>query len=286
MTGSPNLKTKDRSPLLQTGRAAIMGILNVTPDSFSDGGLFLGVDEAVDHAARMIDEGADIIDIGGESTRPGATPVNVDEEMRRVIPIIEGLVRRFDVAISIDTSKAMVMDAAVNAGATMINDVHALTEKDALSIAAELNVPVCLMHMQGQPGTMQLNPVYEDVTASIREYLSQRVTACIEAGLDIKNLILDPGFGFGKSQKQNFTLLNELQSVRSHGLPILAGLSRKSVIGQALGLAVDDRVSASIALALLAVRNGANIVRVHDVKATTEAIRIMEVVEKVGKESS
>jgi len=276
----------DGSPLLQTGRAAIMGILNATPDSFSDGGLFLAVDEAVDRVARMVDEGADIIDIGGESTRPGASPINADEEMQRVIPIIEGLVRRFDVTISIDTSKAMVMEAAVNAGAGLINDVRALTEENALSVAARLNVPVCLMHMRGQPGTMQLNPVYEDVTATIRDFLSQRVAACVEAGLDINKLILDPGFGFGKTKKQNFTLLNELKQIRIHGLPILAGLSRKSVIEQTLGLAINDRVYASIALALLAVRNGANIVRVHDVKATTDAIRMMEAVEKGRKQST
>jgi len=278
------LTKADGSPLLQTGRAAIMGILNATPDSFSDGGLFLAVDAAVDHVAMMIDEGADIIDIGGESTRPGAAPVNADEEMQRVIPIIEGLARRFDVTISIDTSRALVMEAAVNAGAGMINDVRALTEEGALSAAAELNVPVCLMHMQGQPGTMQLNPVYEDVTANVRDYLSQRVAACAAAGLDINNLILDPGFGFGKTQKQNFTLLNELQKVRSHDLPILVGLSRKSVIEQTLGLAVNDRTYASIALALLAARNGANIVRVHDVKATIDALRMAEAVEKVRKE--
>ena len=278
------LTKADGSPLLQTGRAAIMGILNATPDSFSDGGLFLAVDAAVDHVAMMIDEGAEIIDIGGESTRPGAAPVNADEEMQRVIPIIEGLARRFDVTISIDTSRALVMEAAVNAGAGMINDVRALTEEGALSAAAELNVPVCLMHMQGQPGTMQLNPVYEDVTANVRDYLSQRVAACAAAGLDINNLILDPGFGFGKTQKQNFTLLNELQKVRSHDLPILVGLSRKSVIEQTLGLAVNDRTYASIALALLAARNGANIVRVHDVKATIDALRMAEAVEKVRKE--
>ena len=278
------LTKADGSPLLQTGRAAIMGILNATPDSFSDGGLFLAVDEAIDHVAGMIDEGADIIDVGGESTRPGAAPVNADEEMQRVIPIIEGLVRRFDVTISIDTSRALVMDAAVNAGAGMINDVRALTEEGALGAAAELNVPVCLMHMQGQPGTMQHNPVYENVTANVRDYLSQRVAACVAAGLDINNLILDPGFGFGKTQKQNFTLLNELQKVRSHDLPILVGLSRKSVIEQTLGLAVNDRIYASIALALLAARNGANIVRVHDVKATIDALRMAEAVEKVRKE--
>ena len=280
------LTRTDGSPLLQTGRAAIMGILNATPDSFSDGGLFLAVDEAIDHASGMIDEGADIIDVGGESTRPGASPVNADEEMQRVIPIIEGLARRFDVMISIDTSKALVMDAAVDAGAGMINDVRALTEEGALGAAAELNVPVCLMHMQGQPGTMQHNPVYEDVTTNVRDYLSQRVAACVAAGLDISNLILDPGFGFGKTQEQNFTLLNELEQIRIHPLPILAGLSRKSVIEQTLGLGVNDRVYASLALALLAVRNGASIIRVHDVKATVDAIRMVEAVEVDKRKST
>jgi dihydropteroate synthase len=277
------LTKADGSPLLQRGRTAIMGILNATPDSFSDGGLFLAVDEAVDRVASMLDEGADIIDIGGESTRPGAAAVNAEEEMQRVIPILEELVKRFDVMISIDTSKAQVMNAAVNAGAGMINDVRALTQGDALSMAAKLKVPVCLMHMQGQPADMQSNPQYEDVTRNVRDYLSQRVDACVDAGLDINDLILDPGFGFGKTQKQNFTLLNELQSVRSHDLPILAGLSRKSVIGQTLGLDVNDRVYASIALTLLAVRNGANMVRVHDVKASNDAIRMAEAVEKVRK---
>ncbi|MEA1888834.1 MAG: dihydropteroate synthase [Pseudomonadota bacterium] len=279
------LAKADGSLLLQTGRAAIMGILNATPDSFSDGGLFLAVDDAIDHVAGMIEEGADIIDIGGESTRPGAAAVSADEEMQRVIPIIEGLAKRFDVLISIDTSKALVMNAAVQAGAGMINDVRALNEKGALSTAAELNVPVCLMHMQGQPGTMQHNPVYDDVTTDIRDYLSQRVANCVEAGLDISNLILDPGFGFGKTRKQNFTLLNQLEQIRVHNLPVLAGLSRKSVIEQTLGLGVNDRVYASIALTLLAVRNGANIVRVHDVKATTDAIRMVEAVEAEKRKS-
>ena len=273
------LTKSDGSPLLQKGRAAIMGILNVTPDSFSDGGLFLSADKAVDHVARMIDEGADIIDIGGESTRPGATPVSADEENERVIPIIEALSQRFKVLLSIDTSKAKVMHAAVTAGAGMINDVRALSEDTALQMAAEMSVPVCLMHMQGQPGTMQDKPAYEDVLVEVREFLAERIEICVAAGIDKNRLILDPGFGFGKTQQQNFSLLNGLESLSIDGLPILAGLSRKSLIGQTLGLPVDERVYASIALALLAVKNGASIIRVHDVKATCEAIRMFEAVE-------
>ena len=257
-----------------------MGILNATPDSFSDGGLFLSASKAVDHVARMTAEGADIIDIGGESTRPGAIPVSADEERERVIPIIEAVSQRFDVVLSIDTSKAEVMESAVNAGAGMINDVRALTEKNALQVAVKMSVPVCLMHMQGQPGTMQDKPVYDDVVADVRTYLSERVDACVQAGMELSRLMLDPGFGFGKTQQQNFALLNELESIRIHNLPILAGLSRKSLIGQSLSLAVDERTHASIALALLAVRNGANIIRVHDVKETSEAIRMVEAVVK------
>ena len=256
-----------------------MGILNVTPDSFSDGGLFLSADKAVDHVAIMINEGADIIDVGGESTRPGATPVTTDEENERVIPIIEAVSQRFDVLISIDTSKAEVMEAAVNAGAGMVNDVRALSEKNSLQVLAEMSVPVCLMHMQGQPGTMQDKPAYEDVLVEVREFLAERIEICVAAGIDKNRLILDPGFGFGKTQQQNFSLLNGLESLSIDGLPILAGLSRKSLIGQTLGLPVDERVYASIALALLAVKNGASIIRVHDVKATCEAIRMFEAVE-------
>ena len=273
------LTKADGSPLLQAGRAAIMGILNATPDSFSDGGLFLSAGKAVDHVASMIAEGADIIDIGGESTRPGANPVSSDEENERVIPIISAISQRFDVVVSIDTSKAEVMQAAVTAGASMINDVRALTESNALQVAAEMSVPVCLMHMQGQPETMQDKPVYSDVLAQVREFLAQRVEACVMAGMEKSSLILDPGFGFGKTQQQNFSLLNQLESLSMDGLPILAGLSRKSLIGQTLGLPVAERVYASIALALLAVKNGASIVRVHDVKATCDAVRMFEAVE-------
>lgn len=280
------IQNADGYPLLQEGRAAIMGILNATPDSFSDGGLFISVSKAVDHVARMIDEGADIIDIGGESTRPGASPVSADEEMERVIPIIEAVSQRFGVIISIDTSKATVMQAAVNAGAGMINDVRALKEEDALQAAVKMAVPVCLMHMQGQPQSMQDKPVYADVTTDVREFLSERVDQCLEAGMDLNNIILDPGFGFGKTTQQNFQLLNELERIRSHDLPVLAGLSRKSMIGQTLNLGVNERVSASIALALLAVLNGANILRLHDVKETCQAVRMIEAVVKEKKERS
>ena len=257
-----------------------MGILNATPDSFSDGGLFISVGTAVDHVARMIDAGADIIDIGGESTRPGASPVSADEEMERVMPIIEAISRRFDVIISIDTSKSEVMYSAVSAGAAMINDVRALKDKDALQTAVKVAVPVCLMHMQGQPQSMQDEPVYDDVTTDVRRFLSERVDTCVQAGIQLSNLILDPGFGFGKTREQNFKLLNELEDIRLHDLPILAGLSRKSLIGQTLDLDVKERVPASIALALMAVWNGANILRVHDVKETCQAVRMVEAVVK------
>ena len=272
------LNKADGSSLLQAERVAIMGILNVTPDSFSDGGLFLSASKAVDHVARMIAEGADIIDVGGESTRPGASSVSADEEKERVIPIIEAVSQRFDVVLSIDTSKAEVMTSAVDAGAGMINDVRALTEANALQVVAKMSVPVCLMHMQGTPQTMQDKPVYDEVVADVRAFLSERIDACVAAGIELSRLIIDPGFGFGKTQQQNFALLNELEGIRMHGLPILVGLSRKSLIGQTLGLAVDERLHASIALALLAVKNGANIIRVHDVKETCEAVRMVEAV--------
>ena len=278
------IQNADGYPLLQEGRTAIMGILNATPDSFSDGGLFISVSKAVDHVARMIDEGADIIDIGGESTRPGASPVSAEEEMERVIPIIEAVTQRFGVIISIDTSKATVMQAAVNAGAGMINDVRALKEEDALQAAVKMAVPVCLMHMQGQPQSMQDKPVYNDVTTDVRGFLSERVDQCLEAGMDLNNIMLDPGFGFGKTTEQNFQLLNELEHIRSYDLPVLAGLSRKSMIGQTLNLGVNERLSASIALALLAVLNGANILRLHDVKETCQAVRMIEAVVKEKKE--
>ena len=261
-----------------------MGILNATPDSFSDGGLFHSLGNAVDHIAQMLEDGADIIDIGGESTRPGAASVSEDEELERVIPLIEAVAGRFDVTVSIDTSKARVMYEAITAGAAMINDIWALRRPGALEAAASLGVPVCLMHMQGEPGTMQDDPSYADVTVDVHDFLAGRTAACIEAGIERNNIIIDPGFGFGKTREQNFTLLNELERVRVEHLPVLAGLSRKSMIGQTLGLDVNDRINASIGLALLAVRNGANIVRVHDVKQTCDALRMVEAVENSARD--
>jgi dihydropteroate synthase len=241
------------------------------------------VDNATEHAQRMVADGADIIDLGGESTRPGASPVSVDEELERVIPVIEAIRRFSKVPISIDTSKAEVMQAAVAAGASMINDVWSLRRENALQTAAALDVPVCLMHMQGDPESMQENPTYTDVTTEVRQFLADRMDACVAAGIQRNKLILDPGFGFGKTREQNFALLNNLEKIRIAKLPLLAGLSRKSMIGQTLGLPVEDRINASIGLALLAARNGANIIRVHDVKQTHDALRMVEAVENTRK---
>ena len=255
-----------------------MGILNVTPDSFSDGGIFLARDTAVAHALRMVEEGADIIDVGGESTRPGAQAVSVQEELDRVIPVIEALARAVPVPISIDTSKTDVMRAAVAAGAVFINDVRALREAGALQAAAALEVPVCLMHMQGEPRSMQHHPAYEDVTSEVRGFLQERIEACVTAGIPRQRLVIDPGFGFGKTVEHNLDLLRRLSELRALDAPILVGLSRKSMIGALFGLPVAERLHASVALALIAVQNGATILRVHDVHATREAIRMFEAV--------
>ncbi len=258
---------------LDLRRPAIMGILNVTPDSFSDGGIFLARTNAIAHALRMVEEGADIIDIGGESTRPGAQSVSAQQEMDRVLPVIEALHRQVSVPISIDTSKPEVMRAAVAAGAGLINDVRALREDGALQTAAALKVPVCLMHMQGQPGTMQENPHYQSVVNEVAEYLQARLQAAQSAGIQVSNLVIDPGFGFGKTLEHNLELLRGLKELRRLGAPILVGLSRKSMIGKMLNLPVERRLHASVALALMALHNGADIVRVHDVAPTVEAVR-------------
>jgi dihydropteroate synthase len=255
-----------------------MGILNVTPDSFSDGGHFDNVPAAIDQAARMVGEGADLLDIGGESTRPGAAAVSVSTELDRVIPVLEKLRVRFDVPISVDTSKAEVMRAAAGAGAAMINDVRALQQDDALATAATLGIPVCLMHMQGEPRTMQTSPVYADVTADVSAFLRARIAACTEAGLPADQILVDPGFGFGKTVEHNLQLLRDLDKIKTLGAPVLAGLSRKSMIGALLDRAVDERLHASVALALIAAQNGAAIVRVHDVGPTIDALRIWEAV--------
>lgn len=263
---------------LDLSRTAIMGILNVTPDSFSDGGIFLSRDAAVAHARTMVEEGADLIDVGGESTRPGAQAVSEQEELDRVIPVIEAIARAVPVPISIDTSKPQVMRAAVAAGAGLVNDVRALREPGALEMVASLKVPACLMHMQGEPRSMQHHPVYQNVVAEVRDFLQERIDACIAAGIASQRLIIDPGFGFGKTLEHNLDLLRQLGALRALGVPILAGLSRKSMIGALFSLPVDQRLQASVALALIAVQNGARILRVHDVRATREAIRMFEAV--------
>jgi dihydropteroate synthase len=263
---------------LDLSRPAVMGILNITPDSFSDGGVFLSRENAIAHARRMTEEGADIIDVGGESTRPGAQPVSVQEEMDRVIPVIEALHEKISLPISIDTSKPEVMRAAVAAGAGFINDVRALRDAGALAAAASLRVPVCLMHMQGEPRRMQENPSYRDVVADVGDFLRARLQAAQAAGIPTQRLMIDPGFGFGKTLEHNLELLRGLKKLQSLGAPILVGLSRKSLIGKALGLPVEGRLQASVALALMAVQNSARIVRVHDVGPTVEALRMWSVV--------
>ena len=257
---------------------AVMGILNVTPDSFSDGGRFGQLDIARKHAERMAQDGAAIIDVGGESTRPGADDVSEAQELDRVLPIIEALSDAVDLPISIDTSKAAVMRHAVAAGAAMINDVLALQEPGALDAAVELGVPVCLMHMQGRPRTMQEFPKYADVTSEVTEFLNSRIETCVEAGVSRDQIIVDPGFGFGKSHTHNVELLANLRQLRALGLPVLVGLSRKSTLGELTGRDVNDRMAASLSAAVIAVMNGAQIVRSHDVKETVDAIRIASAV--------
>jgi dihydropteroate synthase len=253
---------------------AVMGILNVTPDSFSDGGSFTTSSVALEYAGRMAEAGAAIIDIGGESTRPGASAVGEQEEIDRVVPVIEAIRANLDIPVSIDTSKAEVMRAAVGAGAGLINDVRALRVGRALEVAAELQKPVCLMHMQGQPRTMQQAPKYDDVVAEVAQFLQERVAECAKAGLDEDLLLVDPGFGFGKTADNNIELLANLRQLLGIGPPLLVGISRKSTLGTITGRDVDQRVPASIAAAVMAVERGASIVRAHDVAETVDALRI------------
>ena len=258
-----------------------MGVVNVTPDSFSDGGKFLSASAAIDHAYQLIEEGADILDIGGESTRPGAEPVELDEELRRVLPIIEAI-RDNGVPISIDTIKTDVMTAAIQAGASMVNDVNALRADGAIEACAKTDVGVCLMHMQGLPRTMQLEPTYHDIVAEVKAFLLDRALACERAGISAERIIIDPGFGFGKNREHNLTLLRCLKEFRELGYAVLAGLSRKSVLGKITGQEVVSRVPASVAAAMLAVQNGAHIVRVHDVRATKDALAILYAVSQTS----
>ncbi len=249
-----------------------MGILNVTPDSFSDGGQFVAVEAALAQAWQMVVDGAAILDIGGESTRPGAAAVSVDDEIARVVPVIEAIRRELDIPISIDTMKPAVMRAAVAAGAGLINDVQALQQPGALEMAAELNVPVCLMHAQGMPQTMQDNPQYDAVVRDVTDFLLARVAACEAAGISRDKLILDPGFGFGKKAVHNLRLMKHLSVLVAAGLPVLIGVSRKSMIGSVLKLTTAERLPASLSLAAVAVWQGAKIIRSHDVKETVQAI--------------
>ena len=259
---------------LALDRVLIMGIVNVTPDSFSDGGRHVNYADALAHARKLVDEGADIIDIGGESTRPGAAEVSPDEEIRRVMPLIEALAG-MAVPLSVDTSKPEVMRAALAAGAAIINDVRALQLPGAAEAVAEHGCGVVLMHMQGTPGTMQQAPYYRDVTKDVVQFLAQRVQYARARGIELQRIAIDPGFGFGKTDAHNFTLLSELSELKRMQVPIVVGLSRKSMLGRASGRAVDDRAAASLAAVVLAAERGANIVRVHDVAATRDALSVL-----------
>ncbi len=259
----------------------VMGILNVTPDSFSDGGKHTNVSQALDHALRMIEEGATFIDIGGESTRPGAPDVSLQEELDRTIPVIEAVAKNTPCVISIDTSKADVMREAVKAGAGLINDVRALQEPGALQVAAEAQVPVCLMHMQGQPRTMQQSPEYDDVVNDVGQFLLARIKVCEEAGIAKDKILFDPGYGFGKSLEHNYTLVKHLPSLMKLGYPVLVGMSRKSMIGNLLNRKVDERLAGSISLATIVAQMGAQIIRVHDVKETADAVNIVKMLNSV-----
>jgi dihydropteroate synthase len=264
---------------LDLSQPKVMGIVNVTPDSFSDGGRHFAPEAAINHARGLIEEGADILDIGGESTRPGAAPVSVQEELNRVLPVIEGL-RDISIPISIDTYKPEVMRAALEVGAVMVNDVNALQSAGALDIVAKTAAAICLMHKQGVPQNMQQQPHYQDVITEVSAFLRGRIAAATAAGIPLERLIIDPGFGFGKSLEHNLSLLKNLHAFTLLGVPVLAGLSRKSMLGTITGNAVGDRVAASVAAALIAVQRGASIVRVHDVRETVDALRVWSAVEK------
>ena len=267
---------------LDLSRPSVMGIVNVTPDSFSDGGELyanaqLDLSKTLKVIEKMLADGADIIDIGGESTRPGAAKVGTQQELDRVVPVLEAVVARFDALVSVDTSTPQVIIEAANKGASLINDVRALSRQGALAAAAQAKLPVCLMHMQNQPKTMQVEPSYTDVVAEVLAFLAERKANCIDAGIDSKNIILDPGFGFGKTLAHNLTLFNAIEQFVATGHPVLVGVSRKSMIGQMLGLEhTDQRLMGSVALALLAAQRGAAILRVHDVLETNQALKVWQ----------
>lgn len=265
-----------REKTLDLTTPKIMGILNFTPDSFSDSGQFFQLDKALYHAEKMLNAGASIIDIGGESTRPMAEEVSLEQELERVIPLVEAIHQRFDCWISVDTSKAEVMQQAAEVGMDMINDIRALSEPNALHTAAQLNLPVCIMHMQGQPRTMQTAPQYNDVVQEVRSFLQKKIEQCYQAGIAPQHILIDPGFGFGKDVQHNYQLLAHLSEFADLGFPVLVGLSRKSMLGAILNKPVEQRLIASVTGALIAAQNGAKILRVHDVAETADALKIWQ----------
>ncbi len=270
------MKLYANNKVLDLSVPRIMGILNFTPDSFSDSGQFYQLDKALIHVEKMLNAGADIIDIGGESTRPNAEEVSVEQELERVVPLVDAVRRRFDCWISVDTSKPQVMAESATVGMDLINDIRALQEPQALETAVKLGLPVCLMHMQGQPRTMQNNPQYQNVVEEVLQFLQKRTALCIQAGIKAENIIWDVGFGFGKSVQHNYKLLQQLSRFTAQGYPVLAGLSRKSMIGAVLDKSVEQRVVGSAAGALIASMNGATILRVHDVDATADALKVWQ----------
>jgi dihydropteroate synthase len=259
-----------------------MGVLNVTPDSFSDGGCYVQIDTALAHARAMLNEGADIIDVGGESTRPGAKAVSEEDELQRVVPIVKALTEEMDAVVSVDTSKAAVMEAAIGAGAVMVNDVQALGGVDALDVVASSDVLVSLMHMQGSPRTMQADPCYQSVVDDVLCFLEERAKHCVSNGIDPSRIVIDPGFGFGKSVSHNYSLMRNLGRFSGTEYYVLVGVSRKSMIGALLDLPADDRLIGSVVLAALAAERGAAIVRVHDVRETVETMKLVQAVQTLG----
>ncbi|AYC35013.1 dihydropteroate synthase [Pseudomonas cavernae] len=270
------------SRFLDLSHPQVMGILNITPDSFSDGGRFSRLDLALRHAESMVKAGASLIDVGGESTRPGARPVSSTEELERVAPVVEAIAAELDVIISVDTSTPAVIREVARLGAGLINDVRSLQRDGALDAAAASGLPVCLMHMRGEPGTMQQSPHYADLLGEVRNFLTERMAACIAAGIPAGRVILDPGFGFAKTLEHNLSLFKHLESLHAFGRPLLVGVSRKSMIGQVLGQEVGERLYGSLALAALAVAKGASILRVHDVAETMDVVRMIAAVQAAG----
>ena len=270
------MKLYSNNKVLDLNVPQIMGILNFTPDSFSDSGQFYQLDKALIQIQKMLQAGASIIDIGGESTRPNADEVTLEQELERVVPLVEAVRKRFDCWISVDTSKAQVMVESAKVGMDLINDIRALQEPQALETALKLRLPVCLMHMQGQPRTMQANPYYDDVVGEVLEFLKKRTALCLEEGMKPENIIWDVGFGFGKTVQHNYKLLQQLARFAAEGFPLLAGLSRKSMIGAVLDKTVEQRAMGSVAGALIAAMNGATILRVHDVEQTADALKIWQ----------